>query len=137
VSTLLVVIYLDVLKYRRLYLPLAMPPLQNIQFSFEGLEKTLPTGVVPAVPLPAHALPDAGAPPRQRLPELTTRSTADSLNALVYSLRSPMITPPWVYHGLNHLPTVLGEVQYHGSPGFARKKLVHPSSLLRFAHKTV
>jgi hypothetical protein len=96
----LVVINLDVLKYRRFYLPLAMPPLQNLRFPFERLEKALRTGVVPAVPLPGF------------LPELTARSTADSLNALVYSLRSPMITSPWVYHGLNCLPTVPGEVHF-------------------------
>ncbi|MDR0457266.1 MAG: hypothetical protein LBH20_11365, partial [Treponema sp.] len=41
-------------------------------------------------------------------------SMADSLNSFVYVLRLIMIPSPWVYHALNLLSTIPGEVQTYG-----------------------
>ena len=59
-STVPVVINLNVFKHRCLYLVPVVPPFQYIRFRFQCFEETLRTGIVPTVPPSAHALPGFG-----------------------------------------------------------------------------
>ncbi len=59
-STTPIVIRFDVLKYRSPNPYLGMPPFENVQFPFERFEKAFSTGIVPPIPLPAHAPATAG-----------------------------------------------------------------------------